>query len=83
MGHLVAKRIRPDLNALDRYELELIPNDDGDPLFVDVPINEPMYSEDEDAEDEPGLPSRAGANFQALTDDVLGPHYTVKRIRSQ
>lgn len=46
-------------------------------------MNEPLYSEDEDAQDEPGLQSRAGANFQALTDDVLGPHYTVKRIRSQ
>lgn len=75
----------PGLNAIDRYELECIPNNDGDPLFVDVPINEAMYSDEEDmedAEDASALPSRAGHNFQVLTDDVLGPHYTVKRIRS-
>lgn len=73
----------PGLNTIDCYELEFILNDDGDPHFVDVPINEAMYLDDEDAEDASALPNRAGHNFQVLTDDVLGPHYTVKRIRSQ
>lgn len=80
-------RSRPDLNALNRYELDCIPNDDGDPLFVDVPINKPIYLDDDDDDNDnnnlPGTTSRAGHNFQVLTDDVLGPHYTVKRIRSQ
>ncbi|KIO19279.1 hypothetical protein M407DRAFT_11467 [Tulasnella calospora MUT 4182] len=72
-----------DLNALDRHELDHLPHDDGDPLYIDIPLDNSTIPDSDDDVDQPGFSSRAGQNFRVLTDDILGPHYTVKHIRSQ
>lgn len=71
--------VRPQHTQL--YKLDCLLHNNGDPLYIDIPLNSSIvfaYNTEQ-----PGLLCCVGQDFQILTNDVAGPHYTVKCIYLQ